>query len=230
MPASDTQVQLNEGAGGAEAAVVQDSGGAVHQKIILETQTGSADPSKLTSDGSGNLNVNLNAGGLAGEADGATFTAGTTAGLPFMAAAGDTPAAVTDGDLGVPGMTTDRALKVAGHAATTGGWTPGHVVSAASTNAAVIKSSAGQLGSIIAGNSGAGWAYVKFYDKATTPAPATDTPKWVVPLPPGGGACPPIPPGLKFTTGIGIAITGGSADNDATNVAAGQVVASYGFI
>src|SRR6185437_1200886 len=164
MPASDTQVQLNLGSGGAEAAVIQDSTGNIHQKVVLETHTGSADPAKLTSDGSGNLNVALAAGAITGDADGATFTAGTTVGLPAMAVAGDSPAAVTDGDLGVPGMTTDRALKVAGHAATSGGWTPGTIVSAATTNATLLKSSAGQLGSFIAGNNGAGWAYVKFFD------------------------------------------------------------------
>lgn len=52
-------------------------------------------------------------GGTA-SADGAAFTAGTTAGTPGMAVYEAAPTSVADGKVGLLGMTADRKLKVSG--------------------------------------------------------------------------------------------------------------------
>lgn len=109
-----------------------------------------------------------------------------------------------------------------------GGWAPALVNSAASTNATSVKASAGQVGVIALTNSGAGWAYLKLYNKASAPTVGSDTPVHVVGLPPGGGQAQAIPAGLSFSLGIAYAITGGAANSDTTAVAANQVVGTLG--
>lgn len=109
-----------------------------------------------------------------------------------------------------------------------GGWTPSLVNSAASTNATNVKNSAGQVGVIALTNNAATWAYLKLYDKASAPTVGTDTPVHIVGLPPGSGQAQGIPAGLKFTLGIGYAITGGAANSDSTAVAANQVTGTIG--
>lgn len=97
------------------------------------------------------------------------------------------------------------------------------VLSAATTNATSTKTTAGKLMSVLVGNNGAGWAYLKFYNKASAPTVGTDTPTEIIPIPPGQTVhfLPIV--AIQFSTGIAWAITGGSADADTTAVAAGQV-------
>ena len=102
--------------------------------------------------------------------------------------------------------------------------TTNHWVSLASTNATVVKASSGQVYTYMCFNNGAVWAYVKLYDKVAVPVPASDTPRLVIGMPPGGGANLSVGQGIAFAAGIGFAITGGIADNDATAVNANQVV------
>lgn len=180
-------------------------------------------------DGSGNLKVNIAAGGVAASTDNSAFSAGAGLGLPMMGVFNDSIANASSGDVAVPRITATRQLYVVPQANVIGGWSPGHLVSAASTNATSVKASAGSLGSIYASNSGAGFAYVKFYNKASAPTVGTDTPVYVLGLPAGGGGSHEIPAGLAFSTGIAFAITGGAADSDATATAASQVVLSYSF-
>lgn len=58
---------------------------------------------------------------------------------------------------------------------------------------------------------------------------ATDIPAMIIPVPaavsgvPGVATLPIGFSGLRFALGLGLAITGGAADTDATAVAAGQV-------
>lgn len=69
-----------------------------------------------TIDDAGGLRVSIVAGAGSGgtaAADDADFTAGTTQGTPAMGIYESTPTNVTDGDLGVVGITQSRALKVA---------------------------------------------------------------------------------------------------------------------
>jgi hypothetical protein len=185
-------------------------------------------------DGAGNLKVNVSAGGVPAGQDNTSFTAGSTQGLPMVAVADSTNSVgnVTQGNEGIPKMTVDRKLFVSPQANPIGGWSPAVVITTASTNASVVKASAGSLGVIAAINTTATLGFLKLYNKATTPAPGTDTPVWSVPIPAntsGAGVVIPIPAGISFATGIGIAVTGAIALNDATNGPAGIAV-NLGFI
>lgn len=98
------------------------------------------------------------------------------------------------------------------------------VISAATINAAVIKASAGNLYEVTAFNSTAAIVYLKFYNKATTPAPATDGAllMLVIAVPIGGGVSQSFGSiGKRFAAGISMAIVANPANTDATAVAAG---------
>lgn len=105
-----------------------------------------------------------------------------------------------------------------------------HRVSTADQNAANVKAAGGGiLGGIIISNTNAAIRFLKLYDKATAPVPATDTPVYVVPV--GGntsGAVTVVPfVEMPFVNGIGIAITGGVGDNDNTAIGANDCVVSF---
>lgn len=73
------------------------------------------DVSPLAVDSNGNLRVNIVAGAAAGGtsvADDADFTDGTTSLTPIGGVYESTPTTVTDGDIGMAGITDDRSLKV----------------------------------------------------------------------------------------------------------------------
>lgn len=135
----------------------------------------------------------------------------------------------------LPSGTNNTGYVTPAAAGATTGATPFHLVSAATTNATSLKASAGTLWEMIAMNLSASIpAYLKLFDKASAPTLGTDTPVYVVPLPTAGsasgaGSSKAWPVGLKFTNGIAYAITGGIADNDATAVAASQVVLSGSY-
>lgn len=98
------------------------------------------------------------------------------------------------------------------------------VLSAATTNATSVKGSAGSLMSVSLSNSAASWRYFKLYNKASAPTLGTDTPLGIYGIPPGGSRdidCGAF--GIRLTTGIAYAITGGAAVADATVVAANDV-------
>lgn len=102
--------------------------------------------------------------------------------------------------------------------------------SAASTNATVIKGSAGTLWSVVVSNINAAARYLKFYNKATAPTVGTDTPVLVIAIP--AGATVPVSfgaNGVRFATGIGLAITAGAADSDTAAVAAGEIKVATTF-
>jgi hypothetical protein len=109
---------------------------------------------------------------------------------------------------------------------------PYKLIGAASNNAQVVKASAGKINCIAAINIGATVRYLKFYNKATTPAPASDTPVLVIPIPAntaGAGVVIPFPKPILFGTGIGIAIVNGISDTDNTNITANEVVVNLGY-
>lgn len=114
-------------------------------------------------------------------------------------------------------------------AATSGGWTTGRLISAATTNATSLKGSAGQLGGWYIFNANAATRYVKFYNKATAPTVGTDTPVWVIAVPAGGAANMEFTNGLAFSTGIAYATTTGIADSDNTAVAANDLVINLAY-
>jgi hypothetical protein len=77
---------------------------------------GNGDAGALALNASGQVLVEIAAGAGSGgtaAADDADFTAGTTSGTPIMGAYQSSPTAVTDGDLGIVGITADREMKVA---------------------------------------------------------------------------------------------------------------------
>lgn len=106
---------------------------------------------------------------------------------------------------------------------------PYSLTSAASTNAAVIKSSTGTLGELTVSNPTATAAYVKLYDKATAPTVGTDVPKVTIPVPAGQLVALQFGIfGKRFGSGIAIAITGAAAATDtAASVAGIQVHGDY---
>ena len=186
---------------------------------------------------SGTITANL------GTIDGAA----TAAKQPALGTAG-TPSSDV---LTVQGASSMTALKVDGSATTqpvsgtiadsnsapiVGGSTQYSLVSAASTNATNIKATAGVVYSIQVFNNGSSLGYLKLYDKATTPAPATDNAvlKSTIIIPHGSGAgagvVVSLPVPKKFTSGIGFAITGAIATTDATSVAASQFVVNIDYI
>ena len=104
---------------------------------------------------------------------------------------------------------------------------------AASTNAAVVKSTAGNLFEITVSNPTATPAYVKLYNKATAPTVGTDVPVLTIPVAATAAGAGTVTInfgqiGKRFVTGIGIAVTGAAVATDTTATVAGiQVHASY---
>lgn len=107
--------------------------------------------------------------------------------------------------------------------------TPYFLNSAATTNGALVITGTSGLTSLYATNTGAGAAFVKLYNKATAPVVGTDIPEMVIPIPAAVAGLPGVAApnigfiGMRFSLGLGIAITGGAADTDTSAVAAGQV-------
>lgn len=96
--------------------------------------------------------------------------------------------------------------------------------SAASTNSANIKASAGDLVRVQGCVARTSAVFFKFYDKASPATVGTDTPKFT--LQASASACfSYLLDGTYFPTGISIAITTGVADSDTGALAAGDVTA-----
>jgi hypothetical protein len=98
-----------------------------------------------------------------------------------------------------------------------------HVVSAASVNATVVKGSAGRVVGWSFGNTSAAWRYVKLHNQTAIPTAGSGVVRTIA-IPPNGVTNNAFEGGIAFTTGIGLTIVTGSADNDANAVGAGDVV------
>jgi hypothetical protein len=102
--------------------------------------------------------------------------------------------------------------------------------SAATTNLTLIKGSAGTLWSIVASNVNAATRYLKLFNKATAPVTGTDVPAFTIAIPAGGTVTiTGGSNGLRFATGIGLAITANAADLDNTAVGAADVKVATSF-
>lgn len=104
--------------------------------------------------------------------------------------------------------------------------TGGTILSAATTNATVIKAAPGTLYSVTIIQTTTTLMDVRFYDTATTPNPASATGMKlnlaVQSNATSAGATYNFGPfGIAFTTGIGVVITGANANNDNTNAVTG---------
>jgi len=97
------------------------------------------------------------------------------------------------------------------------------VNSAATTNAAFAKASAGTIYSISAMNTSAATKYVRIYNKASAPTVGTDVPVLVIAIPATSSKELSFGVGLTFGTGIAYAITNAAGVTDATAVVAGDV-------
>jgi hypothetical protein len=111
------------------------------------------------------------------------------------------------------------------NAVTSGGWTPNHLVAAASNNSTNLKASAGIIHAVQGYGVGSAPAYIKLFDKASAPTCGTDVPVKVIMIPAaataanGAGAVNNIID-VQFSTGIGFCVVTGIANNDNTAVAA----------
>jgi hypothetical protein len=99
-------------------------------------------------------------------------------------------------------------------------------VATASTNANFIKAAPGSIKSITFVNMTASAKFVRIYDKASAPVPASDIPDFTVSVPVSAGSNPPYTwgtSGYTMTNGIAFDITGAIGDTDTTATAAGDV-------
>lgn len=104
-----------------------------------------------------------------------------------------------------------------------------NVVTAASTNSAVVKATAGTLYEITISNHTATAAYVKLYNKTTAPTVGTDVPVFTQAVAAGATVALSFGQvGKRFATGIGIACTAAAAASDTgVSVAGIQINATY---
>ena len=210
-----------------------------------------------------NLHVACNSGcsgsGGTAIADRTAFSYGTTLFTPMGGVYNSAITSLTSGQSGAVALTAARSMhtiddnsaailaavtgavpagantigSVGLAASTSGGCTPGHLLSAASTNSTNIKSTAGTLCSMTAINTTGTLYYLKLYNTTVGPTCNSDTVLSTFPVPAstsGAGVTVNLGPyGFKFTAGISFCLTSGIADNDNGSAAAG-VALSYGFI
>lgn len=103
------------------------------------------------------------------------------------------------------------------------------LVTAATTNAALVITGSKALGEIAISNVTAAIIYVKLYNKATAPTPGTDIPIMTIKVPIGETVLQEFGQlGKRFTLGLGIAVTAGAAATDvAATVAGAQISLTY---
>ena len=101
--------------------------------------------------------------------------------------------------------------------------------SAASTNLTSVRVGPATVFSISASNINAAARFLKIYDKASAPVPASDRPVLTLAIPATGFIHLPLFMGMRFTNGIALAITTVAADTDTTATAANEqkVAISY---
>lgn len=99
-------------------------------------------------------------------------------------------------------------------------------ISAATTNSTIVRATAAsKLYGFNFTNTGATVRYVKFYNKLTAPTVGTDVPSFTVAVPAGQTVnVINTVPLSNFSAGIGMAVTGGYADNDVAAIGAGEVI------
>ena len=110
----------------------------------------------------------------------------------------------------------------------TGAASGAHIVSAASTNATVVKAGAGRVLGWCLANTNLAYRYVKLHNQTTTPTAGTGVVRTIA-LPPNNSVTFTIEGGIAFATGIGLTIVTGSADADNTAVGVGDVVGDLFF-
>ncbi|MCA3068090.1 MAG: hypothetical protein ING73_14340 [Rhodocyclaceae bacterium] len=110
----------------------------------------------------------------------------------------------------------------------TGAATTLKIVSAATTNATIVKASAGRVVGYQLQNTTASIVYVKLHNQATTPTAGASV-FLPIAIPANGKAEYASEAGIAFATGIGLTTVTGAADSDATAVALNAIVGSIHF-
>lgn len=115
------------------------------------------------------------------------------------------------------------------NAVASGGWTPKWFVAANSDNATNLKGSAGIVHAVEVFGIGSAPAYLKFYDKATTPTCASDTIVKQIMIPAAstagnGAGSVNTPLDAQFSSGISYCVVTGIGATDDTSVAAATFV------
>ena len=109
--------------------------------------------------------------------------------------------------------------------------TPATLSSAATTNATLVKATAGTLYSVTASNVGAAAAFLKVFNLTTAPTVGTSVPLLTIPIAASGianinfGA-----QGMRLTAGISYSITNLVTDADVTAIAAAQVKVAISYL
>ena len=98
-----------------------------------------------------------------------------------------------------------------------------HLVSTATTNSTLVKSSAGKVLGWYFANTTASWQYVKLHNVTTAPTAGSGVVR-TISVPPNGISQFFNEGGITFTTGIGMTVVSGAAGTDATAVTAAAVV------
>lgn len=214
-------------------AGASDTGVAVLAKRVTTPATitpANGDYSVLQLDDSGNLRVNITAGGSQAQIDDTAFTAGSSEVVAFAAVADESATdSVDEGDMGAVRMTLDRKLLTAPYAHTAGGWDT-HSAISDGTDATNVKASAGQLGWLCVTNINAAAAYIKFYNSASAPTNGSGTPvlRFLIPGNSNGFTIN-LGQGAYFSAGIGYTLVTGITDANSTNVAASEVLVNLGY-
>lgn len=116
------------------------------------------------------------------------------------------------------------------HRATaTGGASASNFVAGATTNATVIKGSAGRLLGVHMTNNALTVRYVKFHNQSTSPTAGTGVVQTYGVPPNGGTISITLPGGLGFGSGIALTTVTGAAAADTTAVAANDLVGTIIF-
>lgn len=101
--------------------------------------------------------------------------------------------------------------------------------STADLNLAQVQQLGGNVRGLIAVNTNAAARFVKFYDSADAVVVGTTVPVLTVQLAPSAMTAIFPTDGINFKLGIVMAMTVNAADNDATAVGAGDVIATVLF-
>ena len=137
-----------------------------------------------------------------------------------------TPVSIQSALIAGSALIGDVAQQYRGSA--TGAASGAHIVSAATTNATIVKAAAGRVLGAFLANTTITWRFVKLHNQTTLPTAGTGVVR-TIPIPPNGFAAFSFEGGIAFATGIGLTIVTGSADSDATAVAVGDVVGELIF-
>lgn len=122
----------------------------------------------------------------------------------------------------IPAVQTHAVTGSGNFSIAPGSATTQNAVSAATTNATLIKNTAGNLTELTVFNPTAALVYVKLYNKTSAPTVGTDVPVLTIPVPVNGVVNMAFGTnGKRFGTGISYAITAGPLATDVAAVAVG---------